>query len=591
VGLLTNYTPPLVGTNAAVGYFYDSEREVTQISYPDGQIAGFKYETSGQVAQVALGNGPTLTFQYNHPSLQLTGVTSSAGDALSYGYTGPFRTSVAWSGVITGLFNLQLNANLLPASQSVDGSSVAFAYDADQLLTQAGGLAITRAPATGFITGTSIGAVSDQRQYDDSGLLTNYTVNVNGTSVWSTVYRFDLVGRLTNKVETIAGQTQTFGYIYDAADRLQQVWTNGALGVTYTYDTNGNRLTRNSETATYDAQDRVQTYAASSFTWSPNGTLQSRINGSQTTVYTYDVRGALVSADVAGGEQISYVNDGEARRIGKQVNGALQRGWLWNSNHLAAQVDGNSSLTEQFVYGADDSTPSYMISGTTTYRIFSDERGSVRLVLNTANGAVAEQLDYDEFGRVTLDSNPGFQPFGFAGGLYDPDTGLVQFGSRDYSPETGQWTARDPLRFAGGAFSLYAYVANDPINQIDPSGTGPGPNPLNLPFLGPLNRRADDVDAIITLSQKGNNNQLNNALNNAQDNLNNNLKTAGNLTLLGAKVTYDAPFVASGLATGGVIEEGLVTTAKEDAEGLLDEYEEHQKMLEEQREAKLHGHE
>jgi RHS repeat-associated protein len=74
---------------------------------------------------------------------------------------------------------------------------------------------------------------------------------------------------------------------------------------------------------------------------------------------------------------------------------------------------------------------------------------------------------------VLGDSNPGFQPFGFAGGLYDPDTGLVRFGARDYSSETGQWTARDPLLFTGAQYSLYAYVANDPINFLDPLGTGP----------------------------------------------------------------------------------------------------------------------
>ena len=59
------------------------------------------------------------------------------------------------------------------------------------------------------------------------------------------------------------------------------------------------------------------------------------------------------------------------------------------------------------------------------------------------------------------DSNPGFQPFGFAGGLYDPDTGLVRFGARDYDPVTGRWTATDPISFAGGQANLYGYVIND----------------------------------------------------------------------------------------------------------------------------------
>ena len=78
-------------------------------------------------------------------------------------------------------------------------------------------------------------------------------------------------------------------------------------------------------------------------------------------------------------------------------------------------------------------------------------------------------MDYDAFGNVILDTNPGFQPFGFAGGLYDPDTGLIRFGVRDYDAQTGRWTAKDPLFFAAGT-NLYTYAANDPINRIDPSG-------------------------------------------------------------------------------------------------------------------------
>ncbi len=63
-----------------------------------------------------------------------------------------------------------------------------------------------------------------------------------------------------------------------------------------------------------------------------------------------------------------------------------------------------------------------------------------------------------------------FQPFGFAGGMYDTDTGLVHFGARDYDPETGRWIQKDPLLFGGGDTNLYRYCAGDLVNAIDPTG-------------------------------------------------------------------------------------------------------------------------
>jgi RHS repeat-associated protein len=81
-----------------------------------------------------------------------------------------------------------------------------------------------------------------------------------------------------------------------------------------------------------------------------------------------------------------------------------------------------------------------------------------------------QRVDYDEFGNVLADSAPGFQPFGFAGGLRDRDTGLTRFGARDYDPTVGRWTNKDPLRFEGGRIGLYDYSGQDPINYLDPEG-------------------------------------------------------------------------------------------------------------------------
>jgi RHS repeat-associated protein len=136
----------------------------------------------------------------------------------------------------------------------------------------------------------------------------------------------------------------------------------------------------------------------------------------------------------------------------------------------AAWLNGDGSVRARFVYGGKANVPEYMVtSAGATYRLVTDQVGSMRLVVDMASGALIERLDWDEFGNVLSDSAPRTQPFGFAGGLRDSDTGLTRFGGRDYDPGTGRWTTKD-LAGLEGDLNVYEYAANDPISHIDPSG-------------------------------------------------------------------------------------------------------------------------
>ncbi len=163
--------------------------------------------------------------------------------------------------------------------------------------------------------------------------------------------------------------------------------------------------------------------------------------------------------------------DGQSRRVGRSVGGVLQKQFVWfDSTRLGAELNSSGAIVSQFIYGLKGNTPDYIIKGSTKYKVITDHLGSVVAVVNSSSGAVAQRLEYDEFGRVLVDTSPGFQPFGFAGGLYDTDTKLTLFGARSYDAEVGRWVSKDPILFAGGDANLYGYVLNDPVNWVDPEG-------------------------------------------------------------------------------------------------------------------------
>ena len=136
---------------------------------------------------------------------------------------------------------------------------------------------------------------------------------------------------------------------------------------------------------------------------------------------------------------------------------------------LPAVYNADDSLKMRFEY-ADARMPVAMTKDGVTYYLGYDQVGTLKVVAD-ASGNVIRSIEYDSFGNILDETNPLFAvPFGFAGGLHDRDTGLVRFGHRDYNPETGRWTAKDPILFAGGDTDLYGYCVNDPVNFVDLKG-------------------------------------------------------------------------------------------------------------------------
>ncbi|NJM09481.1 MAG: RHS repeat-associated core domain-containing protein [Bdellovibrionaceae bacterium] len=190
-------------------------------------------------------------------------------------------------------------------------------------------------------------------------------------------------------------------------------------------------------------------------------------------MFSYDVIGNLTQVTLPSGTVVDYNSDGLDRRAVKKVTGSVQWRYIYEDQYrVAAQLASGGSVQKEFVYATRVNVPDYMLNSSgTKFRIITDHLGSPRLVVKASDGTVSQRMDYTTLGEVVADTSAGFQPFGFAGGIYDGSTQLVRFGARDYDPRSGgRWTTKDPIRFEGQDTNLYGYVLNDPVNLIDPSG-------------------------------------------------------------------------------------------------------------------------
>ncbi len=464
----TTYSPPALAGVSDETTTFDLDGLITRTGHSDATQTVVTREPSGRVTRVAT---PWWTndFSYTITTGQVAALTRGS-QRLEWQYDGFLLKEEKALGIAAAISQWTYDTDFRVAAHSINGTSVACAYDADSLLTQAGAASLRRTPSTGQLSSVTVASVATAVTHNQYGELSMLSTTANATALYSEGLSYDSAGRITVVEEVIQGTPVQWVYGYDKLGQLTSASRNGGVVSTWTYDGNGNRLTADGVASTFDAQDRLKTSGPALYKWDALGGRLSKTEGSAVTRYAHDGLGALTSVTLPDATVVSYQYDGKQRRVAKLRNGTVSKRWIYDGQYrVVAEVDAAGAVTSRFVYGSQSHSPDYFVRAGITYAYVKNHLGSIRLVVDASTGVEAQRLDYDPWGAVVLNSNPGFQPFAFAGGVYDEDTEMMHFGFRDYDSMTAVWTAKDPIRLAGG-LSLMVYARNTPTQDIDPVG-------------------------------------------------------------------------------------------------------------------------
>ncbi len=224
----------------------------------------------------------------------------------------------------------------------------------------------------------------------------------------------------------------------------------------YAYDLHHNRSEKNGHTTVYNLLDEPIT-----LDHDLNGNLQQNSQFQ----YRYDSLNRLTEAENSE-TQIVFSYDALDRCIAKTVNG-LREIYLYHGIEELGAFHPDGQTKELKIPGL----PLRPVAIELVDEVFApicDYRGNIRRLID-ATGQIAGSYDYTAFGE-DLVPIISLNPWRYCAKRFDSRLGLYAFEKRFYDPSSARWSTTDPAGFMDGT-NLYTYLHNDPLRNIDPSGT------------------------------------------------------------------------------------------------------------------------
>jgi len=283
-------------------------------------------------------------------------------------------------------------------------------------------------------------------------------------------YSYDPVGNMTSLNHVAGGGSYTRLFVYNSANnQLASTQTGASPAISYTYDTHGNMTT-------LPQLSKMGWNFKDEFVLSAQQVVNNGGTG-QTTFYTYD----------ASGTRARKVTEGAAAAGVTPVRIA-ERLYIANFEVYCTYSGATITLQRETLHLMDDKSRVAIIDNKTvdtgntdpaalnTYYPrfqYSNHLGSAIFELDISANLISSE-EYHPFGTTSYQAGDSkldvpTKRYRYTGKERDDETGLYYHGARYYAPWLCRWTAADPIGIGDG-MNDYAYVNNNPIAAMDPTG-------------------------------------------------------------------------------------------------------------------------